>query len=167
MPSTCKTSRDRHELIIPRVSRKNRKKQAKDRKARMKTSRELRHISVTINRPPREVYNFACKARNLPKWATGLGGSIKKVNGQWVADSPMGRIKILFAKKNTFGVLDHDVTLGSGITFHNPLRVIPNREASEIIFTLYRQPGMTNKKFLQDTKWVRKDLKILKGLLEK
>ena len=51
----------------------------------MRTIREVRHISVFIDRPPDEVYAFAFNPENLPQWATGLGGSIETVNGEWVA----------------------------------------------------------------------------------
>jgi hypothetical protein len=41
------------------------------------------HISVSINLPADQVYEFASNPENLPKWAAGLGGSIKNVNGDW------------------------------------------------------------------------------------
>ena len=47
------------------------------------------------------------------------------------------------------------------------MRVIANNKGSEIIFTLIRQPEMSNEKFAEDAKWVEKDLRKLKGLLEK
>jgi hypothetical protein len=78
----------------------------------------------------------------------------------------MGKIRIKFAEKNTFGVLDHEVILESGVRIENPMRVIANGEGSEIFFTLIRQPEMSDEKFEEDAKWVEKDLKILKGLLE-
>jgi hypothetical protein len=39
---------------------------------------------------------FASDPENLPKWAAGVGGSIKNVNGEWIADSPMEMVKIKF-----------------------------------------------------------------------
>jgi hypothetical protein len=127
---------------------------------------DLRHISVSIARPPEDVYAFAADPENLPKWATGLGGAIRKINGEWIADSPMGKVKIRFAERNRFGVLDHDVILESGVKVHNPMRVVPRGDGSEVIFTLFRQPGMSDDKFREDAEWVAKDLKILKRLLE-
>ena len=127
---------------------------------------QVRHVSVSINRPPEEVYVFVSDPENLPKWATGLGGSIRKVQGEWIADSPMGKIRITFAEKNTFGILDHEVVLGSGVKIDNPMRVIANGEGSEIFFTLIRRPDISDEKFAEDALWVEKDLKILKGLLE-
>jgi uncharacterized membrane protein len=67
---------------------------------------DVQHISVSINRPPEEVYDFASDPRNLPRWAAGLARSdVKKDGDSWVADSPMGKIKIRFAERNAFGVL--------------------------------------------------------------
>jgi len=125
-----------------------------------------RHISVSINRPADAVYEFASNPENLPKWAAGLSGTIKNVNGDWIAESPMGRVKVKFADKNKFGVLDHDVTLPSGEKFYNPLRVFPNNDCSELIFTVYRRPDTSDQMFAEDVKAVTRDLEKLKTLLE-
>jgi uncharacterized membrane protein len=69
-----------------------------------------RHVNISINHPADEVYVFASNPENLPKWAAGISGSVKNVNGDWIAESPMGRVKVKFADKNRFGILDHDVT---------------------------------------------------------
>jgi hypothetical protein len=124
------------------------------------------HISVSIDRLADQVYEFASNPGNLPKWAAGLGGSIKYLNGDWIAESPMGRVKVKFADKNKFGVLDHDVTLPSGVKFYNPMRVFPNNDGSEIIFTLFRQPDVSDKIFAEDAEAVTRDLEKLKALLE-
>jgi len=44
-----------------------------------------KHISISIDRPAEQVYEFASNPENLPKWAAGLSGSIKNVNGDWIA----------------------------------------------------------------------------------
>lgn len=132
----------------------------------MKTS-VARHISISISRSALEVYNYVSDPRNLPNWASGLAnGTLSQVGETWVAESPMGKVKIKFAPKNIFGVVDHDVTLDSGITVHNPMRVLENGDGSEVVFTLYRQPDMTDEKFAEDASWVEKDLKKLKALLD-
>src|SRR3989338_11346719 len=124
-----------------------------------------RYISVPIDCPPDQVYEFASNLANLGKWATGLGAA-RNVNGDWVADSPIGKIKIRFAEKNKFGVLDHDVILESGEKFDNPMRVFANGEGSELVFTLFKRGSMTDKMLDEDAKTVLKDLEKLKALLE-
>ena len=94
-----------------------------------------RHISVSINCRAARVYDFASDPKNLPKWAAGLSGSIRKVGRDWIAQSPMGMVKIKFSPKNRVGILDHDVTLPSGEKVRNPMRVFPNNDGSEVVFT--------------------------------
>lgn len=126
------------------------------------------HISVSINRSAADVYAYASNGANLPAWASGLSeGTIEQSGEGWIATSPMGKVTITFAKPNTFGVLDHDVVLPSGESFYNPMRVIPNRDGCECLFTLYRQPGVTDEAFNRDAETIQKDLETLKGILEK
>jgi hypothetical protein len=126
-----------------------------------------RHISTHIDRPAQEVYGYASDPVNLPEWAPGLGSSVERVDGQWVVESPMGRAVVAFAPSNEFGVLDHDVTLASGQTFHNPMRVLVDGGGSEIVFTLRRQPEMSDEDFERDAEAVLADLITLKRLLER
>lgn len=125
-----------------------------------------RHISVSVNRSAVDVYAFASNPENLPQWAAGLSGSIRKVGSDWVADSPMGEVKITFADDNVFGVLDHDVTVGEE-TFYNPMRVFPNDDGCEIVFTLYRRHEMSDEAFEADATTITKDLHKLKEILER
>ena len=73
----------------------------------------------------------------------------------------MGKVQIRFVEKNTFGILDHDVILASGVKLHNPMRVVPNGRGSEVMFTLFRQPDMSDAQFAADAQWVEKDLRML------
>lgn len=129
---------------------------------------QVQHISVYIARRPTEVYAFASDPRNLPRWAAGLARSeVTRDGDEWVVDAPFGKARLRFAEQNTFGVMDHDVTLESGVTVHNPMRVVPNGEGSEFVFTLIRQPGMSDGQFAKDKAAIENDLKSLKDLLER
>lgn len=130
--------------------------------------REVQHISVHIARPPAEVYDFASDPRNLPSWAAGLARSgVRRDGDEWIADAPFGTVRVRFVQRNSFGVMDHDVTLDSGVTIHNPMRVLPSGDGSEIVFTLTRQPGMSDEGFAKDRAAVENDLKALRDLLER
>ncbi|MGB6163563.1 MAG: SRPBCC family protein [Pseudonocardiaceae bacterium] len=128
---------------------------------------ESRHISIAIDRPVTEVYDYASRPANLPEWAAGLGSSVQRVDGRWVADSPMGRIVVAFAERNEHGILDHDVTLPSGETVYNPMRVIADGSGCEVVFTLRRRPGMNDEDFARDAEAVTADLTVLKQVLER
>ena len=64
----------------------------------------------------------------------------------------MGTVKAKFADKNKFGVLDHAVTLPSGVKVNNPMRVFPNNDGSELVFTLYRRADVSDQEFAEDAK---------------
>ncbi|MCX5281656.1 SRPBCC family protein [Streptomyces sp. NBC_00198] len=129
--------------------------------------RESRHLSVHVDRTADEVYAYAADPENLPAWALGLGGSIKRIDGQWVAESsPMGRVVVTFVPRNELGVIDHHVTLPSGETVYNPVRVIGDGEGSEVVFTLRRQPQMSDADFERDAAMVTGDLNRLRELME-
>nr|BFD88200.1 SRPBCC family protein [Streptomyces sp. Xyl84] len=131
------------------------------------TGNASRHLSVRIDRGVEDVYAYASDPANLPAWAEGLGDSIEETDGRWVApSSPMGRVEVAFTPRNELGVLDHDVTLPSGETVHNPVRVIADGTGSEVVFTLRRRPGTSDDDFERDAGMVAADLARLKKLME-
>ena len=127
---------------------------------------ESRTISVRIDRPLRDVYEFVSVPENFPKWALGLGQSIEQVNDAWIAQTPQGPMRVRFTEPNSFGVLDHYVTPESGRELYNPMRVVANGGGAELTFTLFRQPEWSDEQFAQDGESVTRDLEALKALLE-
>lgn len=125
-------------------------------------------LSKSINRSTPDVYRFISNPANLPLWAPGLCLSIQKTDKEntWLAQTINGPVTIRFAEQNKFGIIDHHVTLGTGQEVYVPLRVIANNEGSEVIFTVFRLPGMTDEQFKEDITAVQKDLDALKLLLE-
>ena len=106
------------------------------------------HISQSIARPPAEV---VAVAGDLSAWAAGVSDDMT----------------VTFLPGRDLGILDHDVTLPDGSTFHNPLRVLANDEGSEVVFTLYRRPGTTDAAHAADVAAISADLATLRELLEK
>ena len=127
---------------------------------------ETRHLSEWINRPAAEVYDYVSDPAHIPAWAPGLGGAVEQVDGQWFVQTESGRVRVAFAERNPFGVLDHDVTLPSGEVIHIPMRVVPDGDGSEVVFTLRRLPEMTDQDFARDQGLVQADLMRLKHILE-
>ena len=126
---------------------------------------ESRHLSERIGRPADEVYAYASDPANLPRWAPGLGNSVEQVDGQWFVETPAGRVRVAFAPRNDFGILDHYVTLSSGEVIYIPFRVIADDSGSEVLFTLRRRPGMTDAEFEADVNAVVADLARLKHVM--
>ena len=127
-----------------------------------------RYISTSIARPPREVYDFASNPENLPLWAAGLSGSISNIDGAWIAESGLGRVRVEFAPPNEFGVLDHTVTLASGESFYNPMRTFAERAtAAKLSSRCSAGPSVDDEEFEADAAAVARDLATLKGILER
>ncbi|MGQ0626325.1 MAG: SRPBCC family protein [Sporichthyaceae bacterium] len=127
---------------------------------------QSRHLATRIERPSSEVYEFAVNPANLPLWAAGLARGIELVAGRWIADSPMGEVSVAFVSPNEHGVLDHDVQLPTGETVYNPMRVIADGQACDVVFTLRRRPGVSDEDFDRDAQLVSADLASLKSILE-
>jgi hypothetical protein len=127
---------------------------------------ESRHVGERIDRPAGEVYEYAVDPSHIPEWAPGLGSGVGCVDGRWFVDTSMGRVGLAFAERNTFGVLDHEVTLPSGEVVYNPMRVFPHGGGCEIVFTVRRRPGMSDGEFAEDAAAVAADLARLKRIVE-
>jgi hypothetical protein len=127
---------------------------------------ESRHLSVSIDRPAAAVYAYARDPAHLPVWAAGLAAGIRRERGEWVADSPMGRVLVRFVPVNEYGVLDHDVVLPDGTSVTNPLRVLADGDGAEVVFTARRRPAMTDEQWSADVAAISADLESLKRALE-
>jgi hypothetical protein len=81
-------------------------------------------------------------------------------------ETPEGRVGFAFVRRNEYGVLDHYVTMPSGEVVYNPMRVIADERACEVVFTLRRPPGVSDEDFRADADAVAADLAWLKQVLE-
>jgi hypothetical protein len=125
------------------------------------------HIGVVIGATRDAVYAVARDPHNLPRWAAGLarGDALITDDERLVLDSPMGRVTVAFAPHNEYGVLDHDVTLPSGVVTNNPVRVLVHPDGAEVVFTL-RQGDASAEDLARDAALVEADLQRLKRLVE-
>jgi hypothetical protein len=130
------------------------------------TTQRARHVSVSIDCPPRRVYEYAANPENLPRWAAGLGTSVRRSPEGWTVETPAGPLGVRFAAPNDLGVLDHVVTLAPGVEVFVPMRVVPNGSGSEVIFTVFQRPDMSDAQLAEDAALVERDLRTLKRLLE-
>jgi hypothetical protein len=122
-------------------------------------------ISIAIDRNWKEVYEAVWQPETFPKWASGLSKSVLTREGDaWKAEGPEGEVRIAFTAHNEFGIMDHTVTLQDGSRIYVPMRVIRNGEGTEVQFTLFRLPEMSDEKFAADVAWVTRDLQALKTL---
>ena len=125
-----------------------------------------RTITCSINKPPATVFEFASNPENLPKWVLSFCMSVRKSGDEWQMETPTGWVGIRFVAVNDYGVLNHVVTLPDGQSILNPVRVVANDIGSEVMFTLFQLPGMSDEQFAKDAGMVKADLQTLKVVLE-
>jgi hypothetical protein len=126
-----------------------------------------RTLSISISAPPAAVYAFAVDPMNLPKWAAGLCRSVERIAGKWLLLTSAGPMSFEYVARNALGVLDHTVTLPSGVKVLNAMRVVANDAGSEVLFTLFQRPGISDATFAADAALIEKDLSTLKKAVER
>jgi len=125
-----------------------------------------RTITCSSDRPPAAVCEFASNPENLPQWVRSFCLSVKKSGDKWGMETHTGWVGIRFVAVNDYGVLNHVVTLPDGQSILNPVRVVANDIGSEVMFTLFQLPGMSDEQFAKDAGMVKADLQTLKVVLE-
>ncbi|MBX9471505.1 SRPBCC family protein [Microcella sp.] len=111
-------------------------------------SRDIRQrVDLTVA----QVMAVAADLERMPEWASGLSSNAQ----------------VEFSIDVERGILDHEVTLPDGSVVPVRLRVEPRGTGSEIVFTLVRQPGMTDDQWRADADAVAADLRRLAALCEK
>jgi len=125
-----------------------------------------RILSITIDRPLEQVYDYIYELKHFPDWATSFCLSIQVAGDEGRMETPEGPAVIRFVERNRWGVLDHWVSVPNGPENYISLRVIPNGAGSELVFTLLQLPGVTDEVFSDDARRVGQDLHSLKMILE-
>ena len=125
-----------------------------------------RTITVGIACGAGWAYDYLRDPRNLPAWAPGLCTSIERVGDEWIAATAQGPVAVRFVERNPFGVLDHHVRVSPGVEFLNPMRVVPNGDGCELMFTLFQAPDVTDEQFEADAALVTADLHRARTILE-
>ncbi|MGF9906828.1 SRPBCC family protein [Brevibacillus porteri] len=124
-------------------------------------------LSISIECRPEEVYAYVTNPENFPEWVTSFVKSIRRWGEEWIVETKEAQITLKFADKNDYGVADHWVTIATGQTILNPMRVVPNGSGCEVVFTAFQQPGMSHENFVKDTEMIESDLRTLKRIMEK
>jgi hypothetical protein len=127
------------------------------------TTLPCKHLSVTIPKRFDLVNAYLSDPANWKQWASGLGEMrFDAATGAWTARQEGGVVTIVFTPPNVFGILDHRVTLPDGSVVIMPARAMANGDSTELVFTLFRQPGMDDATWKRDEEWVKRDLERLK-----
>jgi carbon monoxide dehydrogenase subunit G len=123
-------------------------------------------VHISILAAPKSVVAFLTDMENWKTWAPWVRSVTRQSDGSWSLDTTDGAMTVQFVEPNSFGILDHCVTLASGMTVHNAMRVVPNGSGSELEMLVMQSPEMSTEQFDQDLQAVTDDFARLKTAAE-
>jgi hypothetical protein len=125
-------------------------------------------ISLFIDYPYQATYRFLADPRNYGEWAAVDRRTYRPLdNGDWEGMTGIGGMRhFRFTPANAFGVLDHAVFVPGETPLWTPMRVTPNEEGTDLVYTFYQRPGMSDEVFASAIEWITTDFLALKALLE-
>jgi hypothetical protein len=125
---------------------------------------EVVHVSILA--PPRDVIAFLVDAHNWMAWAPWIRSVSRSSASGWTFETDVGAMNVRFVEQNPLGVLDHEVTLASGVRVVNSMRVLANGSGSELLMVVLQSPQASTEAFERDVQAVRDDLSRIKKLSE-
>ncbi|GAA2741940.1 MULTISPECIES: SRPBCC family protein [Kitasatospora] len=123
--------------------------------------------TVSIDRPPAEVFAFLADPANWPRWAVVNVRSIAPTADPqwWVMATPVGEARLRLRADAEHGILDHDF-VDDTAAWTVPARVVPNGDGAEFMITFFRPPSFDEEFFVRQTDLVDTELATLKSVLE-
>src|SRR5688572_14905055 len=125
---------------------------------------EVVHVSILA--PWRDVIAFLVDVHDWTTWAPWIRSVSRSSARGWTLDTDAGPMKLRFVEQNALGVLDHEVTLASGVTVLNSMRVLANGSGSELVMVVFQSPEASSEEFERDVQAVRDDLARIKTVAE-
>lgn len=125
-----------------------------------------RTLSVSVHADPIHVYEFVIDPQNLPRWAPGFAHAVQRTPSGWMVDTGDSSVGIRFEPENRLGVADHWVTVEPDVVVYNALRIVPNGDGTEVVFTFFQTPDLTEAALVAAADLVAADLQTLRSVLE-
>lgn len=123
-------------------------------------------VRVSLRTPPHDLASFLRDLHSWKAWAPWIRTVQRTSSGDWTLDTEAGPMAIHFVDSDTPDVLDHEVTLASGVKILNSLRVSAQPPGSELAMVVVQQPGASPEEFRRDVHAVRDDFARLKKVIE-
>lgn len=128
-----------------------------------------RVFTIPMHRKYAEVYGFLSEPANFVLWGGAVPGTdMRHLTGtDYVVSLPRGQRVMRFTPFNEFGVLDYEVFMeGESKGPVTPVRIHPNQEGCEIVFTWFQRAGVSDEQFESEAEWAYSDLLRMKAYIE-
>jgi len=129
---------------------------------------KARTLTVLINRPIQDVYDFLVEPANLARWTLVGPGQAEPEEGPlvWSFDGPHGLVLVRFTPRNAFFVLDYSLQSGPHVWQSSSVRLIRNGNGCVLTHTSVQQSLVSDAVFASEEEWLYSDLLVLKTLME-
>ena len=122
--------------------------------------------SVTIEAPPREVFEFVADPRNLPYWAVGFCRSIRHdTQDRWLVTTAAGEIAMRYETNEAARTIDFRFAPADGIEAAAFSRVVSNGHGLVYVFTQFQLDDMPNEAFEAQVRALVGELEVLRGVI--
>ena len=115
-------------------------------------------VHTSIQAPPEKVVAFLSDIENWKTWAPWIRSVARSASRDCTLDTDAGIMTVRFVEPNSLGVLDHQVTLATGVSVTNAMRVVANGTGSELVMVLFQWPHISAEDFERDVRAVTDDL---------
>ena len=128
-------------------------------------------VTETIDAPPERVSADLTDPSSILEWSTEFfsGTAEDQGNGTWQMNVPRmgGPVVMRIDSDTTQGVIDmYLAPVGAPFGAPLPIRVVPNGDGSDVLFTLARFPNQSDEEWTEGLQSMKRELKNLKTRLE-
>jgi hypothetical protein len=122
--------------------------------------------TITVEAAPDDVAAFLADGANLPRWAIGFARNVRRDGDRWVVATAEGEVPTVVDAHDAARVIDFRMEPAPGVDAVAHVRVLPNGDGSEVVFTQFQRPGLPDGVFDHLVAAVRHELVALKAILE-
>jgi hypothetical protein len=123
-------------------------------------------LTITIAAPRDDVFAFLADGANLPAWASNFAPAIRPNGDGWIVNQGAVEIGLEIPANRELGTVDLHITLPSGARRAVYLRVLPNGEGAEVLFTLFHSDLRTDDDIARQNDEVAEELRRVKAIFE-
>lgn len=129
---------------------------------------KARTLTVLIDRPIDDVYDFLTDPTNLGRWTLAVEGQPQAGGGPmaWSYVGPGGPVLVRFSQPNPYHVLDYSMQSGVHVWQSSSMRLIRNGNGCVLVHTSVQQKLVSDAAFESEAAWLEADLLVLKTLME-
>jgi hypothetical protein len=122
--------------------------------------------TTSIDTTADAVMSFLADGANLPRWAIGFANAVRPDGDRWIVTTGEAEVPTTITAHAAARTVDYQMEPEPGHLSTAYIRVVPNGDGAEVVFTQFQAPGMTDEMFGLLVTAVGHELVTLKAALE-